>query len=106
MSWTSRPYGAAVVDVLNRHPEDNVSLLERASRTDDTEVSHCATTAMTGIQSGYEARIADLESAYKEQKGNSDILRSLRNELMHYIDSGRSSSGRFFILMKRSWTGS
>ena len=76
-----------IVDVLNRHPEDNVSLLERASRTDDTEVSHYATTAMTGIQSGYEARIADLESAYKEQK-NSDILRSLRNELMHYIDSG------------------
>ena len=76
-----------IVDVLNRHPEDNVSLLERASRTDDTEVSHYATTAMTGIQSGYEARIADLEAAYKEQK-NSDILRSLRNELMHYIDSG------------------
>lgn len=76
-----------IVDVLNRHPEDNVSLLERASRTDDTEVSHYATTAMTGIQSGYEARIADLESAYKEQK-NSDILRSLRNELMRYIESG------------------
>lgn len=76
-----------IVDVLNRHPEDNVSLLERASRTDDTEVSHYATTAMTGIQSGYEARISELQAAYKEQK-NSDILRSLRNELMRYIESG------------------
>lgn len=76
-----------IVDVLNRHPENNVSLLERASRTDDTEVSHYATTAMASIQSGYEGRIADLDAAYSDQK-NPDILRSLRNELSQYIGSG------------------
>lgn len=83
-----------MLDILHRNPEEHIALLQRARLTDDTELTHYATTAMMEIQSGYEQRIRELDQEAKlfETLQDTDslkiVLRRLRKELKRYINSG------------------
>ncbi|MEE3354899.1 MAG: hypothetical protein VZR32_01005 [Candidatus Weimeria sp.] len=77
-----------IVDVLNHDPRHHIDLLKKASMTDDTELSHFATTAMMNIQSDYEAKIAKIEEALEEEPKDPVLLRAYRRELTEYVGSG------------------
>lgn len=77
-----------IVDVLNHDPRHHIDLLKKASMTDDTELSHFATTAMMNIQSDYEEKIAKIEAALEDEPKDPVLLRAYRRELSAYIGSG------------------
>lgn len=77
-----------MLDILHRNPEEHIELLQKARLTDDTELTHYATTTMMEIQSNYEQRIRDLEDALEESENRVRNLRRLRRELSRYIESG------------------
>ena len=77
-----------MLDILHRNPEEHIDLLQKARLTDDTELTHYATTTMMEIQSNYEQRIRDLEDALEESENRVRNLRRLRRELSRYIESG------------------
>lgn len=83
-----------LLDILHKNPEEHIELLQRARMTDDTELTHYATTTMMEIQSGYEQSIRELEADVKlidaenEKSRLGKVLRKLRKELEMYIDSG------------------
>ncbi len=83
-----------MLDILHRNPDEHVALLQRARLTDDTELTHYATTTMMEIQSGYEQRIRELDretelcKAINDTDGLKIVLRKLRKELKRYIESG------------------
>ena len=83
-----------LLDILHKNPEEHIELLQRARMTDDTELTHYATTTMMEIQSGYEQMIRELEREISliqslEDKSNLEkTLRKLRKELETYINSG------------------
>lgn len=77
-----------MLDILHRNPEEHIELLQKARLTDDTELTHYATTTMMEIQSNYEQRIRDLEDGLEESENRVKNLRRLRRELSRYIESG------------------
>ncbi len=62
-----------IMDILRGKPEDYVSVLESASLSSDTELSHYATTSMIAIQTNYESKLGELEVRMKEIRGLDDI---------------------------------
>ena len=62
-----------IMDILKGNPEEYVSVLESASLSSDTELSHYATTSMIAIQTNYEAKLGELEARMKEIRGMNDI---------------------------------
>ncbi len=62
-----------IMDILKGNPEEYVSVLESASLSSDTELSHYATTSMIAIQTGYEAKLGELEARMKEIRGLDEI---------------------------------
>ena len=83
-----------LLDILHKNPEEHIDLLQRARLTDDTELTHYATTTMMEIQGGYEQNIRELEKDIKilkednRREGLEKALRKLRKELELYINSG------------------
>ncbi len=76
-----------MIDILQKNPEENIGLLKSASATDDTEVSHYATTSMMSIQSRYEKQISEAEEAYRMLPESASAKRGYRRALKQYIDS-------------------
>lgn len=77
-----------MLDILHRNPEKNIQLLQKASMTEDTELSHYATTAMMNIQSHYELEIHEMEEKSKEFPDDVRLFRAYRRMLKRYINSG------------------
>lgn len=69
-SYTRR---SLIMDILKGKPEDYVPVLESASLSDDTELSHYATTSMIAIQTRYEARLGELELRMRDIRDAVDI---------------------------------
>lgn len=96
-----------LLDILHKKPEEHIELLQRARMTDDTELTHYATTTMMEIQSGYEQVIRELENDVKQLEGIEDknslekVLRKLRKELKMYIDSGLLTGNILNIYRKK-----
>ena len=96
-----------LLDILHKNPEEHIELLQRARMTDDTELTHYATTTMMEIQSGYEQVICELEQNVKESELLEDksdkekVLRKLRKELETYIDSGLITGNILNIYRKK-----
>ncbi len=93
-----------MLDVLHKNPEDYIDLLQRARLTDDTELTHYATTTMLEIQSRYEQNIRELEQKLTEEEEiekRSPFLRKLRRELQTYIKSGLITGNILMIYRKK-----
>ena len=99
-----------LLDILHKNPEEHIELLQRARMTDDTELTHYATTTMMEIQSGYEQTIRELEQEAKllaegqETERQKKVLRKLRKELEMYIDSGLIT-GNILTIYRRKLAG-
>lgn len=95
-----------LLDILHKNPEEHIELLQRARMTDDTELTHYATTTMMEIQSGYEQIIRELENELRQVQISEDksdwekVLRKLRKELEMYIDSGLIT-GNILMIYRR-----
>lgn len=76
-----------MLDILRREPENNIPLLQEARLTDDTELSHYATTAMMEIQSRYEMELYQLEEKRKKFPSNQKVLKVYCRNLQTYINS-------------------
>ncbi len=76
-----------LLEVLQRNPEDYIELLQKARMSDDTELTHYATTTMMEIQSGYELEIHRMESDL-EQESTYETWSYYKNQLNRYIQSG------------------
>ena len=90
-----------MLDILHRNPEEHIDLLQKARLTDDTELTHYATTTMMEIQSNYEQRIRDLEDALEESENRVKNLRRLRRELSRYIESGMITGNILAIYQRK-----
>ena len=77
-----------ILDILRKNPENYVAVLEKASLSSDTELSHYATTSMMAIQSRYEKSIAELEKEKERDKDNPIVLDDYATVLKNYINSG------------------
>lgn len=96
-----------LLDILHKNPEEHIELLQRARMTDDTELTHYATTTMMEIQSGYEQVIRELENEVRQiealdnRRGLEKVLRKLRKELEMYINSGLITGNILNIYRKK-----
>ncbi len=77
-----------MLDILKQNTDDCVPLLKRARMSNDTELTHYATTAMMEIQSQYELRLHKWAKDYEENSRDVTILKGYSKELMKYIESG------------------
>lgn len=99
-----------LLDILHKNPEEHIALLQRARLTDDTELTHYATTTMMEIQGNYESNIRVLESDIKllreanRSAGLEKALRRLRRELESYIESDLIS-GNILNIYRRKLDG-
>ena len=76
-----------MMEVLKKNPKENIDVLIKAGLSDDTELTHYATTTMMEIQGDYEARIKSCEDILKVNPQDYDCLRSYRKILSDYIGS-------------------
>lgn len=96
-----------LLDILHKNPEEHIELLQRARMSEDTELTHYATTTMMEIQSGYEQIIRKLENDVRQEEllGNKSqlgkVLRKLRKELEMYIESGLITGNILNIYRKK-----
>ena len=58
-----------MLTILHKNPADYLSLLQKASKSDDTEVTHYATTAMMEILTEYEKNMQLFEKRYQTDHG-------------------------------------
>ncbi len=79
---------ALMLDILHENPNNYLGLFQRAKMSDDTEITHYATTTIMEIQSEYENRIQFCENALKEDSSNEAVLREYLEVMKKYIDSG------------------
>ncbi len=77
-----------MLEILNKNPEEYIALLQRASLTDDAELTHYATTTMMEVQGGYEAKINDFKKLLAQNPEDIDTLIKYRRVLKKYIQSG------------------
>ena len=89
-----------LMEVLQHNPEDYIELLKKARMSNDTELTHYATTTMMEIQSGYELSIHDLEEELKKENSYESVSR-YKNLLGRYIDSGLISGSILDIYRKK-----
>lgn len=76
-----------LLEVLQRNPEDYIELLQKARMSDDTELTHYATTTMMEIQSGYELEIHRMEELLQRESSYRNWSQ-YRVQLNGYIRSG------------------
>lgn len=57
-----------MLNILHKNPEEYLSLLQKASGSDDTEVTHYATTVLMEILTEYEKNMQEFERRYQENK--------------------------------------
>ncbi len=76
-----------LLEVLQRNPEDYIELLQKARMSDDTEITHYATTTMMEIQSGYELEIHRVEELLVQEDSYKN-WNYYRTQLNRYINSG------------------
>jgi hypothetical protein len=90
-----------MLDILRKNPEEHIELMQRARLTNDTELTHYATTTMMELQSGYEQVINELEEARNRLPDDVGILKKLRRELKRYIESGLLTGNILTIYQKK-----
>lgn len=89
-----------LMEVLQRNPEDYIELLKKARMSDDTELTHYATTTMMEIQSGYELSIHEIENLLEQEESYKNWS-SYKNQLKRYIDSGLISGSILAIYREK-----
>lgn len=89
-----------IMDILKGNPEEYVSVLESASLSSDTELSHYATTSMIAIQTNYEARIGELEARMKEIRGINDIDPAKDVDIDEFEKTGREKESTVELVTK------
>ncbi|MBQ9765067.1 MAG: hypothetical protein IJW18_02585 [Lachnospiraceae bacterium] len=77
-----------MMDVLQYKPQEYVHVLQRARLSEDSELSHYATTTMMQIQSDYELRIHDLEALMDNHPNDKKLMKEYRKVLNEYMKSG------------------
>ncbi len=89
-----------MMNILRHNPEEHIDLLQMTRTSDDTELTHYATTAMMEIQNSYEARIHEISKRYRENHSDIRVLKTYRNVLVKYIESGLIS-GKILEIYRR-----
>ena len=79
---------ALMLDVLHKNPNDYIGLFQRASMSQDTELTHYATTTIMEIQGEFEKKIQICENELKKGEDKEKTLREYREVLEKYIQSG------------------
>lgn len=77
-----------MLDILQKDPSEYIDLLQTARMSDDTEISHYATTSMMEIQSMYEEKLHVLSERYKDNPYDIRVAVRYRKILKKYIESG------------------
>lgn len=77
-----------MLDILQREPSEYIELLQSARMSEDTEISHYATTSMMEIQSMYEEELHILSQKYNDNPDEIKIALRYRKVLKRYIESG------------------
>ena len=86
-----------MLDILHKNPNEYVHMLKRVSLSDDTELTHYATTTIMEIQSDFEKQIRKSYLQLKKCPEDREILDAYINLLQNYIDSGLISGNILFI---------
>lgn len=89
-----------MLDILHKNPNEYIAILQKARNSDDTEVTHYATTMMMEIQTEYEKKLQQYEKTYKEHKDEA-FLREFILFLQEFIDSGLLSGNIVTVYRKR-----
>lgn len=88
-----------MLDILHKNPEEYLHLLEKASHSDDVEITHYATTTLSEIQREYEIQIQKCMRRYKKYPNDMDNLSEYKECLIKYTGSGLISG--VVLLMQR-----
>lgn len=82
-----------LIDVLEKDPSEQISLLLAAGLARDVEVVHYATTTMAQIQTEFEQRITQLEEAALNDSEDMQVNKNLQKTLGQYVESGLLTGG-------------
>ena len=77
-----------LLDILHKNPEEYLGVLERASGSEDVEVTHYATTTLLEIQSEFEQRLQEYKNRYETKPHDRAFLLEYSDCLKRYVDSG------------------
>ena len=77
-----------MLDILHKKPEEYMRMLEKASISDDVEITHYATTTLLEIQSEYESRIRHYMNELERNPGDIRLKTEYKECLSSYIKSG------------------
>ncbi|MBD2864243.1 tetratricopeptide repeat protein [Paenibacillus oceani] len=77
-----------MIDLLKQDSLDYLEVLRLAVSNEDTETSHYAVSAITGIKSKLTLTLQQLSVQYEENKDDSYLLRSYADVLKNYMRSG------------------
>lgn len=71
-----------MLNILHKNPNEYIGMLQRASNSDDMEVTHYATTMMMEIMTEYEKKLQEYEKSYQKNPSDKGLLR----EYIFYLD--------------------
>lgn len=76
-----------MLNILHKNPNEYLGMLQRASNSDDMEVTHYATTMMMEIMTEYEKKLQEYEKAYQKEPEDKVLLREYILYLNEFIQS-------------------
>ena len=83
----SKTRHSLMLNILNGSPDEHIDMLQKARNSNDTEVTHYATTMMMEILTEYETKLQDYEKRRSEEKENGgEADKNLLKEYIEYIN--------------------
>ena len=76
-----------MLNILHKNPNEYIGMLQRASNSDDMEVTHYATTMMMEIMTEYEKKLQEYEKLYQKNPADQKMLREYILYLNEFIHS-------------------
>lgn len=90
-----------MINILHKNPNEYINILKRASSSDDTEVTHYASTMMMEIMTEYEKNLQQYEKKHKNHELDDEELREYILYLDEFIKSGLVSGNIQLLYEKR-----
>ncbi|MDD3393955.1 MAG: hypothetical protein PHG19_04860 [Anaerotignum sp.] len=90
-----------MLEVLHGKKSEYLWMLQRASSSNDVEITHYATTTIMEIQSEYEKKIHEYDNMLLKDSDNKELILEYVEFLSDYIDSGLLSGNVLLIIRKQ-----
>lgn len=90
-----------MLEVLHSKPSEYLWMLQRASISNDVEITHYATTTIMEIQSDYEKKLHEYDNRIEQEPDNKELILEYIELFANYIESGLLSGNVLLILRKQ-----